>query len=82
MCLARENRQLNKCHITLPLVGFFVIIIVERKKISPMKNLVKVVLGILVYNYTTNSFPRKKSRVGTVSNYDYDSFKIPNNGGL
>tara|TARA_Y100000033_G_scaffold2561_1_gene2174 strand:+ start:356 stop:499 length:144 start_codon:yes stop_codon:yes gene_type:complete len=47
-----------------------------------MKNLVKVVLGILAYNYATNSFPRKQSRVGTVSNYDPDSFKIPNNGGL
>jgi hypothetical protein len=47
-----------------------------------MKNLVKVVLGILAFNYATNSFPRKQSRVGTVSNYDPNSFKIPNNGGL
>ena len=47
-----------------------------------MKNLVKVVLGILAYNYEKNSFPRKQSRVGTVSNYNSDSFKIPNNGGL
>ena len=47
-----------------------------------MKIRVKVVLGILAYNYTTNSFPRKQSRVGTVSNYDPNSFKIPDNGGL
>ena len=31
--LASESGQLNKCHSTLPLVGFFVIINVERKKI-------------------------------------------------
>ena len=47
-----------------------------------MKNLVKVVLALLAFNYANSNFPRKESRIGTVSNYDYDSFKIPDNGGL
>ena len=45
-----------------------------------MKNLVKVLLGILAYNYATTNPSRKKGRVGTVSNVDM--YKIPNNGGL
>ena len=47
-----------------------------------MKTWQKVVLGVLAFNYTRNSFPRKQSRIGTVSNYDPNSFKIPDNGGL
>ena len=54
----------------------------NQENFSPMKTWQKVILGILAFNYTRNSFPRKQSRIGTVSNYDYDSFKIPDNGGL
>ena len=82
MCLAREDRQLNKCHITLPLVGFFVIIIVERKKnFSPMKLLAKVVFGLLAYNYVKNDLrtPTIK-KIGRVQNCE--PYQIPNNGGL
>ena len=82
MCLAREDRQLNKCHITLPLVGFFVIIIVERKKkFRPMKTLAKIILGILAYNYTKVDYRRKDStHVGYRTNME--ASRIPNNGGL
>ena len=54
----------------------------KQENFSPMKTWQKVVLGILAFNYTRNSFPRTQSRIGSVSNYDYDSFKIPDNGGL
>jgi len=54
----------------------------NQENFSPMKTWQKVILGILAFNYTKNSFPKKQSRIGTVSNYDPDSFKIPDNGGL
>ena len=54
----------------------------NQENFSPMKTWQKVILGLLAFNYTRNSFPRKQSRIGTVSNYDPDSFKIPDNGGL
>ena len=54
----------------------------NQENFSPMKTWQKVVLGLLAFNYAKSNLPRKQSRIGTVSNYDYDSFKIPDNGGL
>ena len=45
-----------------------------------MKNLIKIVLGVLAYNYVTTDVSRKKGRVGTVRNCE--PYQIPNNGGL
>ena len=49
-----------------------------------MKNLLKVALGVIAYNKVKGDFTstKRNGKIGTVSNYDYDSFKIPNNGGL
>ena len=45
-----------------------------------MKTLVKVLLGVLAYNYATTNPSRKRGRVGTVRNVNM--YEIPNNGGL
>jgi len=42
--------------LTLPLVGFFVIIILEKKKIRRMKLLTKILLGLMAYNYAKSDF--------------------------
>ena len=54
----------------------------NQENFSPMKTWQKVVLGLLAFNYAKSNLPRKQSRIGTVSNYDPNSFKIPDNGGL
>ena len=54
----------------------------NQENFSPMKTWQKVVLGIIAFLFLTRDRSPKRSRIGTVSNYDYDSFKIPDNGGL
>ena len=80
MCFARESRQSYKCHNTLPLVGFFVIIYIERKKFPPMKNLATIALALLVTRQIVLKDNKKGERCGRVRNMEM--YKIPNNGGL
>ena len=54
----------------------------NQENFSPMKTWQKVVLGIIAFLFLTRDRSPKSPRIGTVSNYDYDSFKIPDNGGL
>ena len=56
----------------------------NQENFSPMKTWQKVVLGFLALMFLTRDRSPKKrpNKIGTVSNYDPDSFKIPNNGGL
>ena len=54
----------------------------NQENFSPMKTWQKVVLGILALLFLTRDRSPKRPRIGPVSNYDPDSFKIPNNGGL
>ena len=54
----------------------------NQENFSPMKTWQKVVLGILALLFLTRDRSPKSPRIGTVSNYDPDSFKIPDNGGL
>ena len=54
----------------------------NQENFSPMKTWQKVVLGILALLFLTRDRSPKRPRIGTVSNYDPDSFKIPDNGGL
>ena len=56
----------------------------NKENFSPMKTWQKVILGFLALMFLTRDRSPKKrpNKIGTVSNYDYDSFKIPNNGGL
>ena len=49
-----------------------------------MKNFLKVALGVIAYNKVKGDFTstKRNGKIGTVSNYDPNSFRIPNNGGL
>ena len=49
-----------------------------------MNLLAKIALGGIAYNKVKGDFTstKRNGKIGTVSNYDSDSFKIPNNGGL
>ena len=56
----------------------------NQENFSPMKTWQKVVLGVIAFLFlTADRSPKKRpNKIGTVSNYDPNSFKIPNNGGL
>ena len=83
MCFASRNGQLYKCHITLPLVGFFVIIILERKKnFRRMKTWQKVALGTLGLVVANNLLQERPQKERCIRVRNKDLWYPPNNGGL